>query len=60
MIEHAIHTARQIERYVLVRATVVHSLSVLVLQEEGLSAQVHLLETFTRTGETLVQLAFER
>ena len=60
MIEHAIHAAGDIERYVLVCAAVVHSLSVLVLQEESLAAEIHLSEALSCSGKALVQLAFKR
>ena len=60
MIETAIHAAGDIERYVLVGATVVHALSVLVLQIERMSAEIHFLETFASTAEAFVGAAGKR
>ena len=60
VVEGAVHPARHIERDVLVRATVVHTLPVLVLQEKGLAAEVHLHEPLARSGKTLVGLALKR
>ena len=59
VVEHAIHAARQIERDVLVAAAVVHALSVLVLQLEGLAAEVHLPEPLSGACETFVGGALE-
>ena len=60
MVEHAIHPARQIERYILVGTTVVHALPVLILQLKRMSAEIHLIETFSRSGKHLVRLTLKR
>ena len=57
--EHAIHAARHVERDVLVAAAVVHALSVLVLQLEGLAAEVHLPEPLSSARETFIGRALE-
>ena len=59
MIETAVHPAAHKERNVLIATTVVDTLSVLVLQLESLSAEVHLAKAFTRAHEALVGSAFE-
>ena len=60
MIETSVHATGEIERDVLVAAAVVDTLSVLVLQLERLSAEVHLAEAFARADKALVRLAAER
>ena len=59
MVETAIHPAAHIERNVLVAAAVVDTLPVLVLQLEGLSAQIHLAEALTRTDKAFVRFTAE-
>ena len=59
MEEGSIHTTREVEGDVLIAATVVDALSVLVLQLEGLSAEVHLAEALASTHKTLVWSAFK-
>ena len=59
MIETAVHSTAHIERNVLIATTVVDTLSVLVLQLESLSAEVHFAEAFTSAYEALVGSAFE-
>ena len=59
MIETAVHPAAHKERNVLIATTVVDTLSVLVLQLESLSAEVHLAKAFTRAHKALVGCAFE-
>ena len=60
MEESAIHSARHIKRYVFIAAAIVYTLSVLILQLEGLPAEVHFAETLTGTYETLVGITLER
>ena len=60
MVETSIHAAGNIERYILISAAVVHTLSILVLQKEGLSAEIHLLETLACTHETFIGLTGKR
>ena len=59
MVETAIHPAGKVEGDVLIATTVVDTLSVLVLQLEGLSAEVYLTEALTSTHEAFVGLTFE-
>ena len=59
MVETAIQATAHIERDVLIATTVVDTLSVLVLQLEGLSAKVHLTEALARAHEALVGSAFK-
>ena len=60
MEECSIHTIGEIEGDVLIASAVVDTLSVLVLQLEGLPAEVHLAETFACTHKALVCLTMER
>ena len=60
VIEHSIHPVGKIERYILIGSAVVHALSVLILQIEGLSAEVHLCKAFAGTGKAFVGLALKR
>ena len=54
MIETAVHATAEVERNVLIATAVVDTLAVLVLQLEGLSAEVHLAETFACSCKALV------
>ena len=60
VIEHAIHPAGEIEGDILIGSAVVDTLSVLILQIEGLSAEIHLCKSLTRACKALVCLALER
>ena len=59
MEENTIHPTAHIERNILIAATVVDTLTVLVLQLEGLTAEVHLPEAFAGAHEALVGVALE-
>ena len=59
VVETAIHATAHIERDILIAAAVVDTLSVLVLQLEGLSAEVHLAEALSCAREALVGSALE-
>ena len=54
MVETAVHATAEVERNVLIATAVVDTLAVLVLQLEGLSAEVHLAETFACSHKALV------
>ena len=59
MIETAIHPATHIEWDVLIATAIVDTLSVLVLQLEGLPAEIHLAESLTCSHEALIGFALK-
>ena len=59
MVETTVHPAAHKERNVLIATTVVDTLSVLILQLESLSAEVHLAKALAGANKALVGSAFE-
>ena len=60
MVEDTIEAAREVEGDILVGTAVVHALTILVLEVEGVAREVHLRKALTRTGKALVVLTLER
>ena len=59
VVESTIHAAAEVERDVLIAPPVVDTLTVLVLQLEGLPAEIHLPEPLSRACKALVRGATE-
>ena len=59
MIERAVQTARYIERNILICTAVVDTLTILIFQEKGLTAEVHFGKTLAGAAETLVVLTLK-
>ena len=58
--ESTIHSAGEIEGDVLIATAVVHALPILILQLEGLPAEVHFAETLPCADKVFVGVTAER